>query len=174
MTDDPDGEDDWISLVPDAPVPVARPRVVPCRRCGAVLPDDLTVCPACHSSVDGGPASGARTDGQELRLVFRSVGRHLGLRRGEEVTLGRSTTWAPDAATFLADETTVSGRHARVHHAGDGTAWITEVEQGATNGTRVNGRVLVPGAREQLRDGDTVHLGPRVSFLVRGGAAPTG
>ncbi|MFF8593619.1 hypothetical protein ACF061_19675 [Streptomyces sp. NPDC015220] len=40
--------------------------------------------------------------------------------------------------------------------------------QGATNGTRFNDRVLKPGSRTRLHDGDRSELGPRAGFVVRG------
>ncbi|MBY8839976.1 FHA domain-containing protein [Streptomyces sp. SP2-10] len=100
--------------------------------------------------------------------MFRTGGRHLDVPRGTEVRLGRSGGWAPEASAFLADEETVSARHATVVHTADGAAWVTEVPQGATNGTRVNDRVLVPDRAVRLRNGDRVELGPRVGFVVRG------
>ncbi|MFE1311342.1 FHA domain-containing protein [Streptomyces sp. NPDC058755] len=103
-----------------------------------------------------------------MRLVFRGGGRHLDVPRGSEIRLGRSSSWAPEASELLADEHTVSARHATLDHASDGAAWLTEVPQGATNGTRVNGLVLEPGSRVPLRDGDRVELGPEVEFVVRG------
>lgn len=45
---------------------------------------------------------------------------------------------------------------------------MAEVARGATNGTRVNDRVLVPDRAVRLRNGDRVELGPRVGFVVRG------
>ncbi|KUN31639.1 hypothetical protein AQJ11_05480 [Streptomyces corchorusii] len=88
--------------------------------------------------------------------------------RGGELRLGRSGSWAPEAAAILADEETVSARHATVVHTAEGAAWVTEVAQGATNGTRVNDRVLVPDRPVRLRNGDRVELGPRAGFVVRG------
>ncbi|MFF4571800.1 FHA domain-containing protein [Streptomyces sp. NPDC001410] len=103
-----------------------------------------------------------------MRLVFRGGGRHLDVPRGSEIRLGRSSSWAPEASELLVDEDTVSAQHATLVHASDGAAWLTEVPWGATNGTRVNDRVLVPGSRVRLRDGDRVELGPGVEFIVRG------
>ncbi|NYV78669.1 FHA domain-containing protein [Streptomyces sp. UH6] len=104
-----------------------------------------------------------------LLLDFTGLGRHLRVARGGTVRLGRSTRWAtPEAADLLADERTVSGRHADVEFAEDGRVWLTEVPRGSSNGTRVNGGLaLTPGHRHEIHNGDTVELGPRVEFLVR-------
>ncbi|WP_240957864.1 FHA domain-containing protein [Streptomyces barkulensis] len=165
-----DGDRDWIPVPLDGTAPRRAGPVLPsCPHCAGPLPGVLSACPSCGARTDGGdrPAA-ARPAGGGLRLVFRGMGRHLDVGRGETVRLGRSEEWAPRAFGILAEETTVSGRHACVEHAEDGTAWVTEVREGASNGTLVNGRVLVPGVRERLSEGDTVGLGPRVGFLVRG------
>ncbi|MFI6348417.1 FHA domain-containing protein [Streptomyces sp. NPDC050560] len=107
-----------------------------------------------------------------LRLVFD--GGHLDVARGEELRLGRSRGWAPRAYRLLADETSVSARHATVVHTPDGASWVTEVPQGASNGTRLNDRVLRPGSRARMHDDDRVWLGPRVSFTVHGVGRETG
>ncbi|MER7917107.1 MULTISPECIES: FHA domain-containing protein [unclassified Streptomyces] len=60
------------------------------------------------------------------------------------------------------------GRGATLVHTPEGAAWLTEVPRGASNGTRVNDRVLTPGSPVRLRDGDRVDLGPEVDFVVRG------
>ncbi|MFJ4520989.1 FHA domain-containing protein [Streptomyces sp. NPDC088810] len=176
----PRPEDDW-EEVPDvvAPGPAPhRPSPPPvgvrCPDCAAVVPAGTAVCPACLAPVGApGRQAGAgrrpeRLAGGMLRLVFRTGGRHLDVPRGGELRLGRSSTWAPEASALLAGEETVSGRHATVVHTADGAAWVTEVAQGATNGTRVNDRVLVPDRAVRLRNGDRVDLGPRVGFVVRG------
>ncbi|WP_234336262.1 FHA domain-containing protein [Streptomyces sp. NRRL S-1022] len=172
--------DDW-EEVPEvvAPGPAPhRPSPSPvgvrCPDCAAVVPAGTAACPACLAPAGApGRRSGAggrpeRLPGGVLRLVFRGGGRHLDVPRGAELRLGRSSTWAPQASALLAGEETVSGRHATVAHTADGAAWVTEVAQGATNGTRVNDRVLVPDRAVRLRNGDRVDLGPRVGFVVRG------
>ncbi|MCE0446488.1 FHA domain-containing protein [Streptomyces tricolor] len=148
---------------PHRPAPAVRRRAL--AGC-AVVPAGTAVCPACLSPVGTpGREAGAgrrpeRLAGGVLRLVFRTGGRHLDVPRGAELRLGRSSSWAPEASALLAGEETVSGRHATVRHTEDGAAWVTEVAQGATNGTRVNDRVLVPDRAVRLRNGDRVELGP--------------
>ncbi|CUW32295.1 FHA domain protein [Streptomyces reticuli] len=174
-----DDDDEWEEVVVAGPRPTAPPPPPPsvgarCPGCAAVVPAGTAVCPACLSPVGTpGREAGAgrrpeRLAGGVLRLVFRTGGRHLDVPRGAELRLGRSSSWAPEASALLAGEETVSGRHATVRHTEDGAAWVTEVAQGATNGTRVNDRVLVPDRAVRLRNGDRVELGPRVGFVVRG------
>ncbi|MFF5860173.1 FHA domain-containing protein [Streptomyces sp. NPDC012751] len=154
-----------------APTPPPRPSPKPvgqrCPACRAVLPPGTDVCPACLSPVGAGRRP-RRLPGGVLRLEFRTGGGHLDVPRGTALRLGRSGSWAPEAAVLLAGEETVSAQHATVEHTEDGAAWVTEVPRGATNGTRVNDRVLVPNQAVRLSDGDRVELGPRVGFVVRG------
>lgn len=51
---------------------------------------------------------------------------------------------------------TVSAAHATLAVEGDG---YSIVDQGSTNGTRVNGELLVRGRRKPLRDGDRLEIG---------------
>ncbi|WP_246212972.1 FHA domain-containing protein [Streptomyces abyssomicinicus] len=131
--------------------------------------DEPREAPSRGGADDRVAASPARAETAELLLDFTGLGRHLRVARGGTVRLGRSTRWAtPDAADLLADERTVSGRHAEVEFAEDGRVWLTEVPRGSSNGTRVNGGLaLTPGHRHEIHNGDTVELGPRVEFLVR-------
>ncbi|GAB1338718.1 hypothetical protein ACE1SV_53080 [Streptomyces sp. E-15] len=154
-----------------APTPPPRSSPKPvgqrCPACRAVVPPGTDVCPACLSPVGAGRRP-RRLPGGVLRLEFRTGGGHLDVPRGTALRLGRSGSWAPEAAVLLAGEETVSARHATVEHTADGAAWVTEVPRGATNGTRVNDRVLVPDQAVRLSDGDRVELGPHVGFVVRG------
>ncbi|MER8119540.1 FHA domain-containing protein [Streptomyces sp. NPDC094031] len=186
MAEEPDGYDDddgWESVdenfgpAPTASPPLtASPSAAPappavgarCARCAAVVPAGAGVCPGCLSPVGARERQARRLAGGVLRLVFRGGGRHLDVPRGAELRLGRSESWAPEAAALMADEETVSARHATLVHTPEGAAWLTEVPRGASNGTRVNDRVLTPGSPVRLRDGDRVDLGPEVDFVVRG------
>ncbi|WP_244201738.1 FHA domain-containing protein [Streptomyces diastatochromogenes] len=169
---DDEDDDGWVPVVDTVPSPPRTPPSPPpigfrCERCSTVVPTGMADCPRCLAPV-GPPRRGAGRPGGVLRLAFRGGGRHLDVPRGSEIRLGRDDSWAPEASEFLADEDTVSGRHATVVHTSDGAAWLTEVPQGATNGTRVNDRVLAPGSRVRLSNGDRVELGPEVDFEVRG------
>ncbi|MFF5473801.1 FHA domain-containing protein [Streptomyces achromogenes] len=173
MTEPPDWDDeDWQPVGgvtrPDSPPPAQPPPLGErCPRCATVVPAGTATCPACLAPSGAGPRP-RRLAGGVLRLVFRAGGGHLDVPRGGEVRLGRSGAWAPEASALLADEETVSARHATVVHTAEGAAWVTEVARGATNGTRVNDQVLVPGRPVRLRDGDRIELGPRACFEVRG------
>ncbi|MEU6367286.1 FHA domain-containing protein [Streptomyces sp. NPDC046931] len=167
------GDDDtWVTVEdtakgrPPGPAPSPPASGLPCRHCGTVVMPGAAACPVCLRPPGTGAGQPAEPAAGALRLVFGGAGRCLEVPPGAEVHLGRSRGWAPETAEFLS-EATVSARHATVSYASDGTAWVTEVAQGATNGTRLNRRVLVPGQRERLRNGDTVELGPRVDFTVR-------
>lgn len=172
---DGDEDDDWVTVPTDTrpPPPPPRPSVGdPCERCSRFVPAGTTKCPGCLSPVGArGRGAGRRTSrdaGGGLRLVFRGGGPHLDVPRNSEIRLGRSGSWAPEASELLADEDTVSAQHAILVHTSDGAVWLTEVPRGATNGTRINDHILVPGTRARLRDGDRVELGPEVGFVVRG------
>ncbi|MFY4718861.1 FHA domain-containing protein [Streptomyces sp. LaBMicrA B280] len=174
-------EDDWDVIDPAAPAPPrpSPPSPAPavgerCVHCGVVVPAGAGRCPGCLNPAGAPDRPARRLAGGVLRLVFRGGGRHLDVPRGSEIRLGRSASWAPEAAELLADEDTVSARHATLVHTPDGAAWLTEVPRGASNGTRVNDRVLVPGSPVRLRDGDQVDLGPEVAFVVRGVEADPG
>jgi hypothetical protein len=67
---------------------------------------------------------------------------------GTVTTVGRS----PDCSVHLADSS-VSRRHAELRPAGDG--WLL-VDNGSTNGTRVNGATIT---ERRLADGDTITVG---------------
>ncbi|MEU0475771.1 FHA domain-containing protein [Streptomyces olivaceus] len=148
----PDGEpeaDGWISVVRATTLPPPR------RAAGTAAPHSVRAVRA------------------RLALDFGGLGGPLLLDRGQTVRLGRSSGWAtPDAAGILSGESSVSARHASVEYAEDGTVWLTEVPEGSTNGVRVDQHVLAPGHRLRVRTGDTVWLGPHVSFRIRGGAPP--
>ncbi|MEU2438066.1 FHA domain-containing protein [Streptomyces rubradiris] len=165
-------DDDWQPVdgvtLPDLPPPAQPPPLGErCPRCATVVPAGIPRCPGCLAPLGAGPPP-ERLAGGVLRLVFRAGGGHLDVPRGGELRLGRSGDWAPEASALLADEETVSARHATVVHTDGGAAWVTEVARGATNGTRVNDRVLVPGRAVRLRNGDRIELGPRAGFEVRG------
>ncbi|MGW2745446.1 FHA domain-containing protein [Streptomyces sp. NPDC001450] len=168
-----DDEDPWETVTTSTPTPprTSRPPVgTQCERCDAIVPAGMARCPGCLYPVGARErdAGTRRLAGGVVRLVFRGGGRHLDVPRGSEIRLGRSGSWAPAASGLLADEETVSAQHATLVHTSGGAAWLTEVPWGATNGTRVNDRILVPGSRIRLRNGDRVELGPRADFVVQG------
>ncbi|MFF9486016.1 FHA domain-containing protein [Streptomyces sp. NPDC014676] len=175
------GEDDegWVSLSESPPGPLTPSSAATEGRTApppSDAEDDGWVSVLSGTPRPPGPAPPRPTRAREagVALRFPGLGGQLLLTRGQTVRLGRSRNWAtPEAAEILADESTVSGRHASVEYAEDGTVWLTEVAEGSTNGIRVNRhQVLTPGQALRLRTGDTVWLGPHVTFLVRGGALP--
>lgn len=83
---------------------------------------------------------------------------------GPRVVIGRGSSCElriPDAS--------VSGRHASIR--ANGAQWSI-VDEGSTNGTRLNGEKLSAQSPRRLESGDTVMLG-RVEIVVKVGAAPT-
>jgi predicted component of type VI protein secretion system len=83
---------------------------------------------------------------------------------GTRITLGRSASCdvrLPDAS--------VSGRHASVRA---GSSGYVIVDEGSTNGTRLNGEKLSAQAPRTLKTGDVLLLG-RIEIVVKVGAART-
>lgn len=83
---------------------------------------------------------------------------------GPRVVIGRGSSCElriPDAS--------VSGRHASIR--ANGASW-TLVDEGSTNGTRLNGEKLAVQSPRRLETGDRIMLG-RVELEVKLGAAPT-
>ncbi|MFE9093666.1 FHA domain-containing protein [Streptomyces sp. NPDC007264] len=105
--------------------------------------------------------------GMAVRLFFPRADICLDVPLGGELRLGRDDSWAPRAAPLFKGERTVSARHAVVTCADDGTLAVAEVPRGSRNGVKVDTRILTPGNPEPLRRGDTVWLGPWVSFTVQ-------
>ncbi len=88
------------------------------------------------------------------------------LSSDKECTIGR----APENDVCIRDQI-VSQRHARVVMGPAGEAFVEDLR--STNGTYVNGKKV---ARQVLRDGDKIHIGPRhvLEFCYRVNAAPGG
>ena len=90
--------------------------------------------------------------------------------RADEVLIGRRSDTGgvfPEVdLTGVADDPGVSRRHATLRRAGDGWELI---DQGSTNGTRVNGAkdAIAPGTPVPLRDGDRIHLGAWTCLTLR-------
>lgn len=83
---------------------------------------------------------------------------------GPRVAIGRGSSCdlrIPDAS--------VSGRHASIR--ANGAQWSI-VDEGSTNGTRLNGEKLAVQSPRRLETGDVLLLG-RVELVVKIGAAPT-
>ncbi len=86
--------------------------------------------------------------------------------RDEEAILGRRAAGTGglviDLVPFDAIQMGVSRRHALIHREEDGY-YITDLN--STNGTRINGRRLLPNTPCRLSSGDIVRLG-RLNLLV--------
>ena len=90
--------------------------------------------------------------------------------RVDEVLVGRRSesggVYPELDLTGALDDPGVSRRHALLRRTGDG--WEL-VDQGSTNGTRVNGAdaAVTPGQAVEVADGDLVHLGAWTRLTLR-------
>lgn len=82
-----------------------------------------------------------------------------------EVVIGRLSTKSPARVEVPVFDPGISGRHAQLSR-NEHDAWTLR-DLGSTNGTRVNGQNLAPGARAQLRDGDEITLGCWTRLTLR-------
>lgn len=151
--------------------------MVTCPTCGANRPDGDRFCGSCGGALPDpatqtqttGPIEtpvelGATPPGPVPRLGPALAVRLQGGRTGEffpltgqVTTIGRS----PECDIFL-DDITVSRAHAQVREE---PAGFVLVDDGSTNGTYVNRRVLE--APEILADGDEVQVGKfRLVFIA--------
>lgn len=69
---------------------------------------------------------------------------------------------------LLVREASVSFRHCLIHQAPIGTCFLRDVSR---NGTRVDGRRLVPNVETEVRPGQIIELGPGVRFFLQGDSA---
>lgn len=135
-----------------------------CGACGAPMPDPATITQATGPIAAPIDAGATPPGGAVPRLGPALAVRLPGGRTGEffpltqrVTTIGRS----PECDVFL-DDITVSRLHAEVHDEVGG--WVL-VDQGSTNGTYVNRRLI--DAREMLADGDEVQVGKfRLVFIA--------
>lgn len=154
----------------------------PCASCGAPLPPDASVCPACGAVTSEGTGALHLTNAVAPTVIdssgpLQSIGTEpaydlpsgsmalVVVRGGDEgrrivietpITIGR----APDTGLFL-DDVTVSRHHAELDRAGDGSWTLRDL--GSLNGTYVN-RQRVDSAA--LAGGDEVQIG-KYRFLVQ-------
>lgn len=82
---------------------------------------------------------------------------------GPRVVIGRGS-----ACDLRVPDASVSGRHASIR--ANGAQWVV-VDEGSTNGTRLNGEKLATHSPRPLKTGDMLLLG-RVELSVKLGAAP--
>lgn len=78
--------------------------------------------------------------------------------------------WTPAPGVLRVDDPTVSSRHCIITQSLDGRCFIRDVSR---NGTRVDGRRLVPNVESELRVGQTVSVGRGHTLRLDGeGPAP--
>ncbi len=82
---------------------------------------------------------------------------------GARVVIGRGS-----ACDLRVPDASVSGRHASIR--ANGAQWVV-VDEGSTNGTRLNGEKLATQGPRPLKTGDVLLLG-RIEIAVKLGAAP--
>lgn len=103
-----------------------------------------------------------------LRIVDSNI--TLPLARREEITLGRvsgNQTIVPDIdlSPFGGYEAGVSRLHAALQLRENK---ITLIDQGSANGTRINGKRVVPNIAHPIHHGDMITLGKlKVQVLIR-------
>jgi hypothetical protein len=141
-----------------------------CVRCGAENPDDHRFCKDCGAPLASDAAGVVDDDTIIIQLLegrgiqapaaehiarlwlLDLTGEHVERvyeLSDEQVIVGRRD----DCAVSLPGNT-ISRRHAQIRHA-DGQYFLTDL--GSTNGTMLNGEILV--GEEQLRDRDEIGAG---------------
>lgn len=86
---------------------------------------------------------------------------HLEIGRGE-------ADCSPAPGTLLLQDPNVSRRHCLIIQAADGRCFLRDLSR---NGTRVNGRRVLPNMEVELFVGQTLDLGPGVHFRLEGDPA---
>lgn len=84
---------------------------------------------------------------------------------GTAVTIGRGSD-----RDLRLDEPRASRQHGTFRPRRSGPGW-TYTDLGSSNGTRINGRPVTPNQRIELRDGDTIEIGP-TRFTFHAATAP--
>jgi predicted component of type VI protein secretion system len=82
---------------------------------------------------------------------------------GPRIVIGRGSS-----CELRLPDPSVSGRHASIR--AQGAAWVL-VDEGSTNGTRLNGEKLAVQAPRRIETGDLITVG-RIELVVKLGAAP--
>lgn len=140
-----------IDLASDPGVHVGAPRV-DVDQPAAVTPADLAPAAAAPRRPDS-PARLERSDGAPSHPLGPS-----------SVTIGR----APER-TIRVDDNRVSRRHASVAPSASG---YTLIDEGSSNGTRLNGRAIEANRPTDLADGDRIGIGPiELIFRAASGGA---
>lgn len=115
-------------------------------------------CEADPNQRRGAPHALTADPARPVAVVRTDTAERVPLATGA-VTVGRSQDRA-----IVVDDDRVSRSHARLEPAAYG--WVV-IDEGSSNGTRVNGSMIEAGRPHRLRAGDTVRIGP-VELRVEG------
>lgn len=142
------------SRLPGVPAVFAVPPDAPVSAAPIAPPETAATVAAA-----GAPARATITRRQDRVLLHRLDTDERIPLTGDAVTIGR----APDQDVVI-DDSRVSRHHAVVRQ--QGSAWAV-VDEGSSNGTRLNGSTLAARRATTLRPGDSIEIGPlRLRFDV--------
>jgi len=85
----------------------------------------------------------------------------------DEIEIGRDDGRPNATGVVLVADPTISRRHCVIAHRADGRCYVRDVSR---NGTRVDGRRLVPNIEVELRPGQRVSISADIDFLLEGDA----
>lgn len=149
---------------PAGPAPASAPQGLVCPACQMDNPATALYCGQCGNPLPEQDTTHVflpRTPGGKYRLALTISGAVLYVDFDEAIVLGRTRHDSPvlvqvDLTPFDGVRRGVSRRHATLRLQ-DGRLVIQDMR--STNGTYVNGRLLVPGMMHNLIDGDVLRLG---------------
>ncbi len=141
-----------VQPIPVQAIPVPDPaHAPPCPRCGRLNKAQARFCATC-----GTPLVAPAT----ARLVVRSPHRTWELPVGKEpLRIGRRDprqNHYPEVDLAEHDRGIASRNHAMVQRDGD---YYTITDMGSTNGTLLNGTLIIPRQPQRLRQGDRIKIG---------------
>ncbi len=156
-------EQEAAAAPPVGPVEVPAPPsagVLICQSCGHENPADAQFCEECGARLarEEAPAPPA----PQARLVIVSSGEEIPLDFSKgEVLIGRKDQVSRvfpdvDLTPYGGYDAGVSRRHCRITVAG-GQFFVEDLE--STNGTKLNGSLILPHQPQLIKDGDSIELG---------------
>ena len=87
----------------------------------------------------------------------------------DQIQIGRDDeASAPAPGQLLIADPTVSRRHCVIRHAADGRCFARDVSR---NGTRIDGRRMVPNVEVEVRRGERLSIGTQTEFVFEGSGA---
>lgn len=87
----------------------------------------------------------------------------------DQIQIGRDDeASAPSPGQLLIADVTVSRRHCVIRHTADGRCFVRDVSR---NGTRIDGRRMVPNVEVEVRPGQRLSMGSHTEFVFEGGGA---